>query len=320
MLQQFKEILSRYLSDHSSASEKREVERWLQKLEEHSMSVDDTGEFDHVRDRIYESLERQLVLTPLKEKISISWSAIAASITFLVAATSLYFFRYAILDVIDPITWNKINSSRFEIHRVILPDSSIAILNAGSSIQYPEQFRGHRREIILDGQAFFDVKKNPSHPFYIQSKALEVQVLGTSFVVTDFGKDAAIGVAVRTGRVSVSSSGVVLKELVPFQDLWYNQSTNRFDFRNEVEVDISWTKNQFSFHDTKLSDVFDSIESRYRLVVNANKPELLSKRFTGSFEQSSNPEKILEIISLSFGWEVHKKGNTYTISSVSREK
>lgn len=316
--QQFKEIIIRYISGRTSRNEKQRLDDWLQQIEDQSLQTKDIGEFHKERERIYANLKLHITSTS-RRKVSFAWSAIAASVVLLMASLGIYFLRYPILDVIDPIAVKKITASPFEVRKIILPDSSIAILNGGSSIEYPERFRGKRREVILNGKSFFDIKKDPSHPFRINSGELQVQVLGTSFVVTDYGKDSVVAVTVRTGRVSVSSSGNDLGVLLPQQDIRYNKSALKFDFHQGVEADILWTKNRFSFHETKLGDVIDLVAREYGLSIKFENPQMLEKTFTGSFEQTDSPQNILEIISMSYGWIVERHEGDYIISAAPKE-
>lgn len=317
--QQFKDLVARYLSGRASANEETKLEHWLQRIEDHALDAENTGEFLSRRDRIYTQLKTQVESTPLRSGMPVPWRSIAASVVFFVTAWTAYFFWNSILDVIDPIAEIKITASPFEIRKVILPDSSVAIVNGGSSIQYPERFRGERREVCVNGETFFDVRKDPAHPFRIRTRELNVQVLGTSFVVTDYGRDSVVKVVVRSGRVSVSSSDNDLGILVPYQNIQYNKATREFDVRQGVEADIHWTRNQLSFRETKLKDVFDLIARSHRVVINAEDPKMLLRTFTGSFEQADTPGEMLKIISLSYGWKVEHDGGGYVIRALSPE-
>mgnify|MGYP001472807545 FL=1 len=72
-------------------------------------------------------------------------------------------------------------SERGEKITVKLPDGSTVKLNSGSSITYPEMFLDDRREVVLKGEGFFDVKKNQKQPFIVMANKAKVKVLGTSF-------------------------------------------------------------------------------------------------------------------------------------------
>ncbi|MEJ0028909.1 MAG: FecR domain-containing protein [Bacteroidota bacterium] len=308
-LDDFRKLLTRYLYRGASTDDKRRIDNWLQKIENESLQSDDSKS-QHHRERIYEVVKQQ-ISTPAQRRISFSWR-IAAAVALLLTV-GVYQLRFSILDAIDPIALKEVSTSRFEVRRVTLPDSSVVIVNVGSSIQYPEFFRGKKRNVRLHGQAFFDITKDPSHPFHIESGELNVQVFGTSFVVTDFGKDSVVEVTVKTGLVAVTSHDQELGVLSPLQQISYDQSINGFALRKNVGPDIRWTTNQFSFREVMLRDVFEAISHRYNVIISTNDPKILSRKFTGSFDQVDNADKILQIISLSYGWTIQNDGTQYTI-------
>jgi transmembrane sensor len=86
---------------------------------------------------------------------------------------------------------------------VLLPDGSSILLRPHSRLSYPRRFAGASRAVFLDGEAFFEVKKDPHRPFYVYADALVARVLGTSFSVDARPGSHALRVVVRTGKVSV---------------------------------------------------------------------------------------------------------------------
>jgi ferric-dicitrate binding protein FerR (iron transport regulator) len=86
---------------------------------------------------------------------------------------------------------------------VSLPDGSIVKLNAGSSISYPAEFSGNKREVRFSGEGFFEVAKDSSKPFIIESDGIFTKVLGTSFNLRSYSNEGKINVAVVTGKVEV---------------------------------------------------------------------------------------------------------------------
>ena len=85
-----------------------------------------------------------------------------------------------------------------------LPDGSMVTLNSGSKILFPEEFQGDTREVVLSGEAFFEVEHDQEKPFLVKMKRDVVRVLGTSFNIRSYPEDSAVYVAVASGRVSYS--------------------------------------------------------------------------------------------------------------------
>ena len=87
--------------------------------------------------------------------------------------------------------------------RVFLPDGSIVWLNSESKLSYPERFSDHVRIVQLEGEAFFEVTKNPTKAFIVKSGALTTTALGTSFNVRGYSFEKDIQVTLVTGKVLV---------------------------------------------------------------------------------------------------------------------
>ncbi|MCR6718728.1 MAG: FecR family protein [Chitinophagaceae bacterium] len=85
---------------------------------------------------------------------------------------------------------------------IALADGSKVWLNADSKIQYPARFTGNTREVFLNGEAFFDIEKNPEKPFIIHLTNGTIRVLGTSFNVKAYDGETIVETSVATGKVA----------------------------------------------------------------------------------------------------------------------
>lgn len=183
--------------------------------------------------------------------------------------------------------------------RYMLPDSSTVYLGAGSSIRYKEAFVGAEREIILDGEAFFEVVPNPDKPFIVSTNGVRTKVLGTSFRVQSFDGEP-FSVAVATGKVTVDKQtqgkSESLAVLTPGYQLRYDARSG--DFQKE-EVDISmiqqWKSGEMVFDELKMGTVVKELERRYNIRIIVKSPELANKIVGGTFEPD---EPVVNIISM----------------------
>lgn len=99
----------------------------------------------------------------------------------------------------DPIVAN--NGSR---SRSLLPDGTTVWLNAGSKLHYENDFNGATREVRLEGEAFFDVVKQPERPFIVHTSGIDIRVLGTAFNVKSYPEDETVETTLYRGLVQVS--------------------------------------------------------------------------------------------------------------------
>ena len=110
---------------------------------------------------------------------------IAASVAAVIAIVtgSISYFRYMSE---QQITFAEISTSFGEKKRVELPDGTILVLNSCSQVRYPDSFQGDIRKVELEGEGYFRVAHNEDMPFIVQTKRLDVRVLGTRFDVKSY--------------------------------------------------------------------------------------------------------------------------------------
>ncbi len=165
---------------------------------------------------------------------------------------------------------------------VTLSDGSSVILEKGSHLSYPKYFKDGKREVVLSGEAFFEIAKDPTRPFYVYTNNLVTKVLGTSFTIHEDKQTKNIKVVVKTGRVSVfartdenlsqqqNTNKLVGLVLSPNQQVIFTEKDLHL-VRTLVEtpevVTLPIQKEQFNFERTPINDVFTSLEKFYGLKI-----------------------------------------------------
>lgn len=161
-----------------------------------------------------------------------------------------------------------------------LSDSSSITLEPNSSVSYPTVFDSKNRIVSLEGEAFFEVTKNPEQPFIVQFNALAVRVLGTSFSIRSFDSEENISVSVKTGKVSVLSKQDLdtgtpqstLKQvmLTANQKVDYKKGDSKFEKTltlNPAMIDRSTSRRDFEFTDAPLKNIFNRLEKAYGIPI-----------------------------------------------------
>ncbi|MCW0482827.1 FecR family protein [Gaoshiqia sediminis] len=250
-------------------------------------------------------------------KRQINWhhyaTRIAAIVIILVTIGSIAFHRFVKVQPENVITENiKLitkTSSPGEQLRITLPDASVAHLNAGSTICYPEKFTGHSRDINLIGEAFFEVTKDSLRPFIVSSANITTTVLGTSFNIKAFN-DQNITVTVATGKVKVENMqedmiGEIM--LLPNEQASYNKNENRFT-RQEVDARhyLAWTEGIIRFNNDDLQEVANMLERWYQVSIRLEVPRDEKIHIKGSYKD----KKLYTILdglsymyNLSYAWQ-----------------
>ncbi|NSL90859.1 DUF4974 domain-containing protein [Chitinophaga sp. Mgbs1] len=310
---QLKKIIDRYLAGNASDKEAALMEEWCQRAWEETQQTPVNPQAETKRLAVLDNLRLIIQEQPEENTIAgkIIWftkaRTIAAACLVLLMGTALgYRYQYSLLDIIDPIPLQKVTALRFQVRQVILPDSSVVILNEGSEISYPRRFRGNKREVRLNGEAFFSVTRNPAAAFTITAPHLQVQVLGTSFMMTDSAGIPAARVSVKTGKVAVTSDakGFPATQLSARQELAWDEASGIIRINRHQDVNIEWTSKQLIFNNAVLADVFREIEKKFGVNITAT-PEIMSTAFTGAFDAGDSLSGILHVISLSYRCSIH---------------
>ena len=240
-----------------------------------------------------------------------SFIRIAASVLILIGlgATLLWLNNKDVLSAKLVVATNA-NERNIE---VTLPDQSKVYLNRNSELSYHKNLGRSTRKVTLKGEAFFDIKQDPSKPFIIDAGKASVKVLGTSFSVLTNNTNDAVEVYVKTGRVMLSdSSGTQNLILEPgyigTMDL---KSSNKAV--NEDPNYLSWNTDLLFYERTKLDVVFTDLKKVFDIDVIADNPEILKEAITTTFEKEPQ-DTIIRIICSTFNFSYKKEGSVYHLS------
>ncbi len=199
---------------------------------------------------------------------------------------------------------------------VILPDGSAVTLNAESSLIYPKKFSDSSRQVILNGEAFFDIKRNINKPFIVNTEYLKIRVLGTSFNVKSYPTDEKIETTLVSGKVEViqdrTNSLIVLN---PSQRATFDKE------KSNIEVDqvdsrriVAWKEGKLIFDETSLKQVVLDLNRKYNVEFVIKSDSLLHYKYTGEFDNLSL-EEVLELLKLSSPIYYKYKNNKVMINS-----
>ncbi len=185
--------------------------------------------------------------------------------------------------------------------RIVLSDNTVVWLNAGSRLVYPTQFNKKTREVVLFGEAYFDVTKNPDKPFIVKTSNLDVKVLGTKFNISAYAEDNAIQTVLKEGSVVVKrkGAGIFEKEVVltPNQMASFDKNTGNTKIQ---EVDANyftlWTKGLISFDEIDFVRVTKKLERFYNISINFSDPQKEIIRISGKLDLKRNRKEVMEYL------------------------
>jgi len=196
---------------------------------------------------------------------------------------------------------------------IILPDGTTVYLNAGSRLVYPEYFNDKNREVLLVGEAFFEVKEDKDHPFIVQTTELRIKVLGTKFNVSAYPTDNVIETVLTEGTVQLQQNNSKLFsddiELIPGQLAAFNKTTRQTALKTvNTENYTIWKDGLCKFEGTDLSRIIKKMERFYNIRFQYSDPFLGTIKITGKLELNEDREEIINRIAVAASVKINKIG------------
>lgn len=185
--------------------------------------------------------------------------------------------------------------------KIVLSDSSVVWLNAGSSLIFPSIFKGKTREVVLFGEAYFDVFPDKDKPFIVQTSALEIRALGTEFNVSAYPEDNIIQTVLKEGSVAIRGVNATKNEkeiiLKPNQLASFDKKTKNMSIAG-VNTDFYtlWTDGLLSFENRDLNRITKSLERFYNIKIQFENPLIGMLKISGKLDLNQNQEEVFEYL------------------------
>jgi ferric-dicitrate binding protein FerR (iron transport regulator) len=311
-------LLIKYYNGETNESEMLFVEKWLESPEnkkeyEKYIKIWNASKGSASLENINTQLEWEQVLKKSGRSYRvmrldiIKWTSVASVFLLLFG---LYWFFISGEKQIEMLYVKNSLINKTKI--VKLGDGTVVSLNCNASIKYPKVFNEQKRVVELDGNAFFEVKRDISKPFEVITGDYKVKVLGTSFDVNSNGNQTTV--VVKTGKVRVSSrvdKNNFIDLLPSDQALCVNNKIIKSKVKNQNYV--AWKTKSYKFSDSKLIEVFEVLKKGYSFNYHFEKEAYKDLKFSAEFKNKSLKD-IIEIIQLSCQIKINLKSNILTIS------
>lgn len=184
---------------------------------------------------------------------------------------------------------------------VVLPDSSTVWLNSGTTLTYRDNLSENKREVILNGQAFFDVAENEDFPFTVQTGDFVVSVTGTSFDVNAYPESGVVSVALESGKVELMHRRILTFNytMQPEEVACYNLSKNSMNVTStDIKRYSSWKDGLLIFRNEPIKTVFDKLTRWFNIDIEVLDNRVYESIFTGTIQYESY-EQIFRLIEYS---------------------
>jgi hypothetical protein len=186
---------------------------------------------------------------------------------------------------------------------VELADGTKVWLNAGSRMAFPDRFTGSRREVFLEGEAYFNVTSDKNKPFLVKTKDIVIRVYGTKFNLSAYDSDKDVMTVLVEGTVSLSENkGLNLfgKEIIlnSHHSALFNKTdlTTKIYEEAHTEIYTAWTEGWFPFYKEPLSNVFKKLERYYNVQFEYNELFPSGDLISGKLDLKESIEGVMKVL------------------------
>jgi ferric-dicitrate binding protein FerR (iron transport regulator) len=248
--------------------------------------------------------------------------AVAASVIGLIALSIFWFTRpQKITNTATGIAvvpqFSKIKNNTASLMKVLLPDGSEAQLKPLAEMMYDSAFKKNRDVFLINGEACFEVHKNPNVPFRVFAKGINTTALGTNFWVESPASKPTVVVRLQSGKVELSSTDSAFKMkkviLLPGLSCYINKYTGEVKIMNEKRAAppvlkqpattdtqnnkaVLWSNDGMQFKQAALKNVLSQLEARYNVKIIADDSLTQGIVFTGKLYATDSLQPILKSI------------------------
>lgn len=245
-----------------------------------------------------------------------SWIAVAALVVLVMTIGLLLIKPKNEVLKITAAKKERPESKKDTLHKwVKLPDGSSVQLNQDSYIEYPDTFEGKAsREVRLIGEAYFDIKHDPKHPFVIHTGKIKTTVLGTAFNINAYDADHTVTITVTRGKVKVEDEKKLLAVLTPDQQLaWNVKLPEAVKIKVNAAQIVEWKKQDLIMDDISLEEAAQMIAERYSVKIQFANEKVKTCRFTAAFLNRNEITQVLTVVGDITGATLTLKNNTVII-------
>jgi len=221
--------------------------------------------------------------------------------------------RYDSRQAGESVRMNELFVPRRGEYNLTLSDGTRVFLNSDSRLVYPVAFGAGRREVLLQGEAYFDVAKDEERPFVVKTGDLSVRVLGTAFNVKSYPGDSRVEATLVRGSVQIQEGGQEML-LAAGEQARLDRSTGKM---NKVRVNTtlytSWKDGLFVFERERLEDILTTLSRWYDVNVSYQRSSVKDELFTGDLKKYDGIEEHLKMLEMTTNVQFEVRGKMIVV-------
>ena len=301
-------ILQRYVEGNASKEEVKEVLDWLDADEAHVREFMALHKLNDIAvlNKSASTHNDKLPANKSKKhygKIAYEWLKIAA--IFAICWIGIRYFYADKKTSPDPVRYQTLFIPAGQRAELTLPDSTKVWLNASTQLIYPVSFGNNQnhRTVTLDGEAYFEVKRNDKQPFIIKTKTMDVHVLGTELNVMAYSAVSAAQVALLKGAADIktttdNATGIARKHSMKINEQVTLRNGRLDTSRIEDFEYFKWKDGLLCFNDEPVETMIEKLQLYFDIRIKVENKNLHQYNYTGKFRTKDGVEQVLKVLQL----------------------
>ncbi len=198
--------------------------------------------------------------------------------------------------------------------RVILPDSSVVLLNSGSQIRFKHDFNDKKRKVELKGEGYFEVRKDVSRQFIVSTSRLDIKVFGTTFNVKAYENDLNVEVGLKNGKVGIDCDDKEIVQLAPGQMATFDKKGLKLQVeKKDIDMVSAWTREEMVFEEATLKEIVKYMERWYGVEIQVD-PKLFDGELLTFKVKTESLTELLNLIKILRPIKYHIDGKHVNIT------
>lgn len=280
--------LIRFITHRCTPEETKQIEEWISLDKKNAEYLFEMEHFWGLKNEAFFSDEQEIetaygrfisqIRRKSKARFYLSWGKYAAMLALIILfSINIYMLQQ----------WNStsgmnvIEVPKGEMATLTLSDGTKVWLNADTKFSYPSHFMAKNREVIIEGEGYFDVSPNKRRPFIVKGDMFNVNVLGTKFNIKAH-KDEDAEISLKSGKIEVNRTGDEDKKIIlnPNEQLCYTIDGRTILAKRDMSSIDSWSRGETAFYSQPLSVITKTLERKYNVSIMIKGKNLENEVFT----------------------------------------
>ena len=292
-----KDILYKFFEGNASFEEEAAVKQWMEESAENRLAfLKERKLFDAML-----LLGNEEIIKNGKKRFSINLSSLRTELIKIAAVVAItlggsYFYYQSSLEK-ELMAMQTITVPAGQRINITLVDGTNVWLNARTSLSYPVKFGKNNRQVVLDGEAYFDVTKDKSKPFIVQTDNYNVEVLGTQFDVNAYSETGEFETTLMSGSVKVASASDSTQKITlkPNNKVFLQDGKLHVTAVDDYNP-YRWKEGLICFKNETFTSIMKDFEKYYGLTIQVKNKNVFKYVYTGKFRQTDGIDYALRLL------------------------